>query len=181
MILIVDMNYNPLGIYEFVMPIVSIIEKFSQYEIIHYSKLKENIIHKAEKIILSGTPLKDNYYINQKKKFKWIRETDKPIMGICAGMQAIGLAFSIRLKKCQEIGMTKIITTKQNVLFSSQFNAYELHNYALSNSIKKEFEILAKSKKCIQAIKHKRKDIYGILFHPEVRNKKIIENFCLKI
>ena len=56
-----------------------------------------------------------------------------------------------------------------------EFEAYELHNYSVKPS--KDFEILAKSKKCVQAIKHKSKPIYGILFHPEVRNKWIIKRF----
>jgi GMP synthase-like glutamine amidotransferase len=29
----------------------------------------------------------------------------------------------------------------------------------------------------VQAIKHKQKDIFGVLFHPEVRNREIIERF----
>ena len=40
-----------------------------------------------------------------------------------------------------------------------------------------EFDILAKSDNSIHAIKHKSKNIYGIVFHPEVRNQWVIEKF----
>jgi len=37
--------------------------------------------------------------------------------------------------------------------------------------------VLAESAKCVHAIKHKLKDVYGVLFHPEVRNKEVVERF----
>ena len=54
---------------------------------------------------------------------------------------------------------------------SIQYNFYVLSD---------EFDVLAESKYCPQAIKHKEKPYFAVLFHPEVRNKKIIENFCLQ-
>jgi GMP synthase-like glutamine amidotransferase len=62
-------------------------------------------------------------------------------------------------------------------LFASRFKAYELHNYSAESS--PDFDVLAESKKCVQAIKHKKKAVYGVLFHPEVRNKEILERFIL--
>ena len=59
--------------------------------------------------------------------------------------------------------------------FSKDFEAYELHNNSLTELF--EFEILAESGNSVQAITHKEKDIYGIIFHPEVRNENIILNF----
>ncbi|HII85303.1 TPA: hypothetical protein HA273_01700 [Candidatus Bathyarchaeota archaeon] len=50
-----------------------------------------------------------------------------------------------------------------------------MHNYSLESP--KDFEVLATSEKCVQAIKHKSKNIYGVLFHPEVRNQEIIRRF----
>ena len=79
------------------------------------------------------------------------------------------------MEKCREIGMTEITTSKANLLFSSKFKAYSLHNYALVPSA--DFEVLAESTNCVQAIKHKQKDIYGVLFHPEVRNKGVLQRF----
>jgi GMP synthase-like glutamine amidotransferase len=85
--------------------------------------------------------------------------------------------FGLVLTRCVEIGMTQMTTIALNSLFSGAFQAYSLHNFAVESS--DEFEILAESKKCLQAIKNKQKPIYGVLFHPEVRNPAIIKNFLL--
>lgn len=173
MILIVNMNYKRLGYYEFVLPLYSIVEPIEPCEVTYYSRVKD--MDKYQKIILSGTPLMDNEYLTCIDTFSWIRECDTPILGICAGMQVIGLVFDSDLIPCREIGMTDIITVKENPLFSSTFSAYALHNYGILPS--KNVEILAKSNKCVQGVKHKEKEIYGVLFHPEVRNKNIIKRF----
>jgi GMP synthase (glutamine-hydrolysing) len=71
--------------------------------------------------------------------------------------------------------MAEISTLKENPLFQGNFKAYTLHNFSVKPC--QTFETLAKSTKCIQAIKHKQKNIYGVLFHPEVRNQEIIQRF----
>ena len=177
MILIVDMNFRgSLGFYEFVLPLCDIVEPL-EFEVKHYSEVTD--VEKYEKVILSGTPLKDFGYLNEMNRFEWIRDCNMPILGICAGMQVIGLVFDSSLKLCREIGMTEIKTIRENPLFSSTFRAYELHTYGITPS--DNFEILAISEKCIQGIKHKGKKIYGVLFHPEVRNKDIINQFIFRV
>jgi GMP synthase-like glutamine amidotransferase len=177
MILVVDMNFkkDSLGFYEFVSPIVNIAQELEECLVKHYAEVRAMDLQRSSKILLSGTALKDNLTLDQTSRFKWMKDYSKPILGVCAGMQTIGLVFGGRLQRCLEIGMTKVETLKANPLFSSRFKAYSLHNYSIQPS--NEFEALAESAKCIQAIKHKQKDIYGVLFHPEVRNKEIIQRF----
>jgi GMP synthase (glutamine-hydrolysing) len=177
MILVVDMNWRKcsLGFYEFVLPIVSIAEELEAVSVKHFVELKQEHLDKCNCVILSGTPLKDNATLNQTKEFEWTRTCKKPILGICAGMQTLGLVFGLRLKKCLGIGMTQVATLKENLLFSSTFKAYTLHNYSVTPS--DDFEVLAESTQCIQAIKHRQRNVYGVLFHPEVRNKEIIQRF----
>lgn len=177
MILIVDMNWkkDSLGYYEFVAPIVLIAEELDQCVVKHYLEVNSEDITQCSSIILSGTALKDSVTLSQPEKFAWIKDLEKPILGICAGMQTIGIVFGLRLVKCLEIGMTEIATLNKNPLFSAKFRAYSLHNYSVQSSA--EFEVLAESTWCIQALKHKRKPIYGVLFHPEVRNADIIQRF----
>jgi GMP synthase-like glutamine amidotransferase len=177
MILIVDMNFRKgsLGYYEFVLPIAYAVRNVEDYIVKHHSELKQENLTKYSCIILSGTPLKDHATLNEPEKFAWVKDCEVPILGICAGMQTIALAFVLRLKKCLGIGMTEITTTASNPLFSSTFKAYALHNFSVIPSPK--FTVLAKSGKCVQAIKHKQKNIFGVLFHPEVRNEEIIHRF----
>lgn len=177
MILVVDMNWkkDALAYFEFVLPILSIAQNLDQCVAKHYAEVTSADIDSCKRIILSGTPLKDNVTLNQPDKFAWLKTVDKPVLGICAGMQTIGVVFGLRLPKCIEIGMKQMSTIRDNPLFSSAFKAYSLHNYSVESS--EEFEVLAESATCLQALKHKKKPMYGVLFHPEVRNEEIVKRF----
>ena len=187
MILIVDMNNkkDSLVAVEFINPIISIIkdkdddkDNNDNFKVIHYSEIKNTDIDKSDKIILSGTNLKDNRFIDDKDCFSWIKTCEKPILGICAGMEIIALTFDASLKPCKEIGLIEIRTKKTNPLFTGKFSAYSIHNYSV-DAQEEHFDILAESEDCIHAIKHKTKDIYGLIFHPEVKNKDILEKFVI--
>jgi GMP synthase-like glutamine amidotransferase len=179
MILIVDMNWknDSLDFYEFVKPILEVAEKIDKCFVKHYLEVTTKDLQECSKIILSGTALKDNAFLTKPEKFQWLKETQKPILGICAGMEIIGIVFGGVLTESLEIGMTQIKTVASNPLFSGDFKAYSLHNFGIKPSA--IFEILAQSAKCVQAIKHENKAIFGVLFHPEVRNPLIIKNFIL--
>jgi GMP synthase (glutamine-hydrolysing) len=179
MILIVDMNYKKesLGYEEFVSPIVSIAGRKGKVKVKHFSDLRQESLPTFEKVILSGTALKDHATLRCVGKFDLLKTFKYPVLGICAGMQTMALAFGSRLQRHVEIGMREITTVKENPLFSSKFNAYTLHNYSVKPY--PDFEVLATASECnrIEAIKHKERDLYGVLFHPEVRNADIIERF----
>lgn len=177
MILIVDMNQkkNSLGYYEFVLPIAAVAKKICHCKIKHYLEVTNQDLDQCNSIILSGTALKDMTTLSHLEKFVWLKEIEKPVLGICAGMETIGVVFGARLIKCLEIGMTPIISLRDNPFFSGDFKAYSLHSYCVEAS--EEFEVWAKSTKCIQVFRHKTKPIYGTLFHPEVRNQELIKRF----
>lgn len=179
MILIVDMTSkkHSLGSYEFVSPINAIVSELTDCAVKHYSELTQQDLSCCNKVILSGSALKNTVTFAQTDRFQWLKDYGKPILGICAGMQTICLVFGSQLVKCSEIGMTQVTTLKANPLFSSSFKVYALHNYAIQPS--PDFNVIAESVKCVHAIKHKSKEIYGVLFHPEVRNKEIIQQFVL--
>jgi GMP synthase-like glutamine amidotransferase len=178
MILIVDMNWkqDSLAFSEFVSPIVSVVQPIEDCAVKHFLNVEPEEIRGYSKIVLSGNSLKDQNNLTKIMNFGWIKTCQRPILGICAGMQTISLVFGGRLTKCLQVGMTEIRTIKENQLFSGNFNAYTLHNYSVIPP--KTFDTLAESSKCIQAIKHREKTIFGLLFHPEVRNIEILETFA---
>ena len=89
-------------------------------------------------------------------------------------MQIISLIFGGKIKKKTEIGFYKENFIKNFLNIKGEHEVYHLHNNY--TTLPKDFEKFTNSK-IPQAIKHKSKSIYGVLFHPEVRNEKIIEGF----
>ena len=114
-----------------------------------------------------------------------------PILGICLGHQSIGQAFGGKVVLCEEIMHGKIDNIFHNNHsifkgFKNQFSATRYHSLVIDyKSLPDDFEIIAKTKNnIIMAIAHKKKNIYGLQFHPEsigtLNGKKILKNF-LKI
>lgn len=177
-VFVVDMNWKEASLaqYEFVKPILSVVEPFEPCRVKHYLDVDHSEVENYSHIILSGTTLKDFDFLKHLDCFHWIKTCTKPILGICAGMQTIIRLYGEVLVPCQQVGMTEITTTKQNMLFSGAFQAYSLHTYSIAPE-NQTFDAIAESSKCVQAIVHKNKPIYGVLFHPEVRNPPIIKRF----
>jgi GMP synthase (glutamine-hydrolysing) len=175
MILIIYINNEKFHYLEFVKPIEDILKKIGyEYKSIHYKNQDENQITKAEKIIIPGTSLRDNKFFEDIELFNWIRDFNKPILGICGGMHLLGLIFGGKLKKIQEIGLIDIRFKKEFLGKYGIIEVYELHNFYVEYD---KFDVYGVSEKCLQAIKHNQKPFYGVLFHPEVRNKDLILNF----
>ncbi|MBS3095281.1 hypothetical protein J4231_01245 [Candidatus Woesearchaeota archaeon] len=180
MILIISICMEKLHYLEFVKPIEDIIiNEGRKFLAKHYNELTEEDIKSTKKIIICGTSLKDNEFIKDIKKFQWMKEYEKPILGICGGMQVVCKVFGSKISKKTEIGLfkEKFIKDFLGVKAGSEEYVYHLHNFFAK--MPKNFEKLA-GKSIPQAIKHKHLPIYGVLFHPEVRQKKMIKEF-LKI
>lgn len=179
MILVIKTNEELLHDLEFVKPIEDILENSSiKFFTKHYNALTKKDLEKSSKLIICGTSLQDNQISKSVKKFEFLKNYEKPILGICAGMQIMGVVFGGKLKKGKEIGFYREKFQKDflGIRKNSELEVYHLHNYNVS--LPREFENYAKNVKISQAIKHKTKEIYGVLFHPEVRNKELIKNFC---
>lgn len=175
MILIIKTNKESLHELEFVKPIEDILSKSKiEFKSIHYDNLTKKDLENSDKIVISGTSLKDNQFLEDLNKFEWIKEFQKPILGICSGMQIIGLTFGSKIKKQTEIGQQKISFKKEFLGLNSEVNVYMLHNNSIN--LPKDFVEFTDSK-FPKAIKHKSKEIYGVLFHPEVFNKEMILEF----
>src|SRR3989338_919758 len=157
MILIINICKEKLHYLEFVKPIEDILRKEKiEYQTIYYKKItdKELLNKKLNKIIICGTSLKDKEYLENLNYFKWIKFPklkgpagsslwDKPILGICGGMQIISLIFGGVLVENKEIGQTKIQFEKEFLNFKRN-EVYSLHNYAVINN---EFEVFAGSER----------------------------------
>ena len=175
MILVIQICEEKFHYFEFVKPIEDIIKKTNtEFVSIHYKDLTQDMISKSKKIIICGTSLRDNSFLDDIKDFLWLKECNKAVLGICGGMHILGLVFNGKLHKKQEIGLTQIKFRGDFFGMRETEEVYELHNfYALS----KDYNIIAESDSCPQVVKHNQKSFYGVLFHPEARNKELISNF----
>lgn len=169
MILIINTCKEKLSELEFVKPIENIVK--NNFVTKHYTQITQKEISAADKIIITGTALADFEYLKQ--DFSWIKTTDKPILGICAGIQIIAQAFCIPLKDNINIGVRKVITTKKNKLCEGIFDAYFLH----TKTTTEKFVVLATTNGDLCIVKHPDKEIYGCMFHPEVMNTELITIF----
>ena len=180
MILLLDLCYrkNSLSRDEFVLPIARIVHRTGNSLIIrHYVELTQADRVKAERIILCGTSLKDNDFMNQLRNLHWLSVEKTPCLGICAGMQVLGAIGGGEIRENCEIGMTDIQVVRPDPLLDEmkEFSAYELHSYSLCPS--DSYQVLATSIQSPQVIRHRSLPHYGVLFHPEVRNGWVVERF----
>lgn len=177
MILIISTCADKLHELEFVRPIENILSNRSiKFKTIHYKKLNNLLINKSDKIIICGTSLLDNKFLENIQSFKFIKNYKKPLLGICAGMHLIGLVYGCKLKKYKQIGHFDVEFTENFLGFFGKHKIYSLHGLYADFFKLNEFNIISYLN-CPQAVKHKTKEIYGILFHPEVRNKNLVEEF----
>lgn len=181
MILLVDICNEKLHYLEFVKPVEDILRReglgfFTK----KYKEVGESDLVKADKIIICGTSLKDCDFSSSKnlKYSSWIKDFNKPLLGICGGMQVIGLIFGGELKSKKEIGFYSENFEKNFLGIYGQNEVYHLHNNFVDFNKLKIFEIYSENKKVVQAVKHINKEIYGVLFHPEVRQKSMVQAFC---
>lgn len=181
MILLVDLAYekDSLSRYEFVLPIANILRRAAvPHEIVHYTDPNSDLLDRAEKVILCGTALKDNAYCAQIDLFSWMSTCEKPMLGICAGMQVIGSAFGGGIVPQPAIGLEKIKIIRDTPLLGAprEIEGYHLHNFGVT--LPGGFEIIAGRPGRVEAFCHSDRPIYGIIFHPEVRNRWIVERFA---
>jgi GMP synthase-like glutamine amidotransferase len=180
-ILIINTCKEKLHYLEFVRPIEEIVASakkkfFTQ----HYSKINVKDLMRAEKIIICGTALKDFEYDREMMAFSWLRGFEKPVLGICAGMQILVKIFDGNIVEKKEIGLIQVKFDKDflGIEKGKEVEVYALHKFGIHN-LGENFEVCGKSKNQIQAIKMNGKEFYGVMFHPEARNREIVKAFCL--
>jgi len=180
MILVVDLSYRPgsLSLDEFVAPVERIVQKEGHpTRIRHYTNLSRQDIASADGAILCGTAMKDFGYLEGMEKFAWLLSFPCPVLGICAGMQVLVRAYGGDVHRKTGIGMAEQQVVAPDPLLAGRegFPAYELH--CLSVVPPPSFMILATSVSGAQIIRQKDRPVYGVMFHPEVRNEWLIRRF----
>lgn len=140
-------------------------------------------------IVLSGGPNsvydEGAYSIN-----KEIFSLGIPVLGICYGMQlmAYNLGGKVAPSKNREYGLTSIDIVENNILtdgLENKFDVWMSHGDSVVE-LPQGFELTASSKDTkVVIMQNVEKKLYGLQFHPEVRNSEhgldIISNFVFKV
>jgi GMP synthase (glutamine-hydrolysing) len=119
------------------------------------------------------------------KCLDYLQRFDGPILGICVGLQlmAVHCGGKAGPSEVPEYGLAKIRVIEEDDLFKGlpkEFLVWESHNDEVKTA--SGFTVLARSENCsVQAVKHLKKQYYGVQFHPEVNNtehgEEILRNF----
>jgi GMP synthase (glutamine-hydrolysing) len=162
-------------------------------EIISHKKIENRHINRSIKgIILSGGPL-NVYQINRYTFDKKIIENQIPILGICFGHQILSKLSGGKVKqsKHREFGLVDIKKKNNSILTRNFFDKQNKNRVWMSHAdqvskLPKNFKVIASSNNSKFAIiENKKKNFYGVQFHPEVTHtengKKLIKNFVFLI
>ncbi|WP_154200629.1 aminodeoxychorismate/anthranilate synthase component II [Ancylomarina sp. 16SWW S1-10-2] len=152
------------------------VEQFSdQVIVMRNNEINWEAIKTCDKIIFSPGPgLPEDVTVMGKILDQY--KTSKPILGVCLGMQYIGIYFGGKIYNIEKIihGIPKTthVLDSTECLFQGipqNFNSGRYHSWALDKSqLPACFTITATDNdELIMAIRHTEFDICGVQFHPE--------------
>lgn len=186
-VLVVD-NYD-----SFVYNLVHYLEELEcKVTVIRNDQLDLDKVSDFDKILISpgpGLPSEAGIIKPLIKKYA----SDKCILGVCLGHQAICEVFGGSLEQLDEVkhGIKSKVTSLVNDEFlfkdlDDQFDVGRYHSWVIDkNSIPNDLEVTSiDDKGQIMSIRHKEYDLRGIQFHPESIltpfGKQIIKNWVLQ-
>lgn len=179
-ILIVN-NAEP-GIREFAAPIEKIVtDAGAASHFIEYANCLITDLTAFDGTILTGSPQGNNIVEHHLPFFKWMKDYEKPVFGICAGHHIAGYLYGAELLRSKEpeSGDFEITIIKDDPLFRNlpkTMTVRQMHNDSIT--LPQDFELLATSATCRnQLMKHKHKPLYTSQFHPEFYNHELVFNF----
>lgn len=146
----------------------------------------ETHIAQVQGIIISGSPI-EWVDINPQdilEKFTWLRETDKPVLGVCFGHQIIGQIFGGIFSHGVLIDCEEHIDLEHDELFEGIDSTFFQEHHVEAVSVPEDFVCIGRSCSCAnEAMRHKEKPIWSVQFHPEIsgaHGKKLLQNFCAR-
>lgn len=105
------------------------------------------------------------------EEFRLIRKTQKPLLGICLGLQMITVALGGSLRELpslitdhQELALTD---DTQAIFGMTTMKVFEKHQW-VADELPATLEVIQRSSDGIEMVRHKSRPFVGTQFHPEV-------------
>jgi len=143
---------------------------------------------KPQGIILSGGPA-SIYAPGAPQLNPKVLEMGVPILGICYGMQALTKTLGGRVDPSnkREFGHAEVAIKRKDTFFDGldkKQRVWMSHGDRVAK-LPNDFVVLAETEHCPAAIRHKKRPIYGVQFHPEVHHtthgEHILNNFAVRV
>ena len=168
-ILVVD-NYD-----SFVFNLVQYLQQLgAQCTVVRNDEIKVSEADKYDGVLISpgpGTPEAAGISV---ELVKYCAEKKIPLLGVCLGHQAIGVAYGATVSRAPELlhGKTSVVThSNKSVLenIPSPFTATRYHSLAVEpETISEELEVTGTTESgVVMSMRHKTLPIEGVQFHPE--------------
>ena len=113
----------------------------------------------------------DNGQLWYEDEMNFVLTCQKPILGICMGLEVIARTYGSKVSEMKELvmGFRKVSPTKagQAKFNRDKMRQYEAHQWHVEDVNTRQFDILADSATGIEIIKHKTRPILATQFHPE--------------
>lgn len=145
----------------------------TQMDIFRNDKITLEDVAVYDKILLSpgpGIPSEAGIMPELLKKYA----SQKDILGICLGHQAIGEAFGSELTNLSEVvhGLASEVKIEEDLLFKGLPNTFKIgryHSWVINEStLSPDLEVIARTPdNQIMGIRHKLYKVRGLQFHPE--------------
>jgi para-aminobenzoate synthetase component 2 len=168
-ILVID-NYD-----SFVFNLVQYLQQLgADCTVVRNDAIKVSAADKYDGVLISpgpGTPEAAGISI---ELVKYCAEKKIPLLGVCLGHQAIGVAYGATVSRAPELlhGKTSVVTHKNKSVLEnipSPFTATRYHSLAIEkDTLPTELEITGVTESgVVMAVQHKILPICGVQFHPE--------------
>ncbi len=151
-------------------------ELFNQCDIINHTDFSVEKVNEYDYVILSGGHIKISNKTDIITEKKWLKETNKPILGICLGLQILCLVYDETLEYKKFKNNRKVYEKFE--FENTNFDLFYNHSYYFE---KVPINFIGEIKDGIVIwMKHETKPIFAIQGHPEIsENGKIIRDYFL--
>lgn len=162
----------------FINELISLFSEVIKTDAIDYIDFCPETAEDYDFTILSGGPVHISEPSDLPEEKEFVRRTNKPVLGICLGLEIICVAYGSELKYLDE----KKEGFYDFEIFGKKDKLYFAHEW-YNDDVPEDFILVSKGNEGIEALYHKTKPILGIEGHPEnsgdygrfIRNKFIEE------